>query len=71
MTFTIEKNIPTPHKVGNAKYPFPDMEIGDSFSVARDMELRIRAASRLWGKHHDAKFITRKNGDGFRVWRTA
>ena len=72
MTFTIEKNIPTPTSgYKNRKYPFPEMKIGDSFSLEYEAAHLVGAASRAWGRKHGAKFTTRKNGNGYRIWRIA
>jgi len=78
--FKIEKNIPIPLSTREHKYPFDDMEIGDSFLAhwktknltkkeKNNMVTSIKGASRavrLKGK----KFCTRCNGKGVRCWRT-
>jgi len=73
----IEKNIPMPeggsHIGRPVKYPFADMEIGDSLFFADEptgtmsnpvVAARSAAAKRGW------KVTARKEGDGVRVWRT-
>lgn len=74
----IEKGIamPAPTWRGgprNPKYPFRDMEVGDSFLVATKQD-RERAKATLWyftrsniGKGR--KFASRKVDDGYRIWR--
>lgn len=74
---TIEKNIPMPEARSKGRYPYADMQVGDSFyletkgvdeiGVAR----RLRGSSFLYGKKSGAKFSVRKMDDGFRVWRVA
>lgn len=73
--YKIEKSVPiTGSRQRARKYPFPDMEIGDSFYVpagSRPVEaLRnsINASSRLC---KPAVFTTRRHGNGVRVWRIA
>lgn len=67
--FKIEKGVPLPPGThGNAKYPFPKMEIGDSVVIPAV----ARSAARVWGQRHDRKFMSRAERPGFvRVWRTA
>ena len=80
--FKIEKDVELPRsRLGrhNQKYPFEDMEVGDSFfAPANGLERgvlgsRINNAARPFGKRHDMKFTVRiveeKQGEGVRVWR--
>ena len=64
--YVIDKNIPTPGKA--SKYPFSDMEIGDSFLAPAGTERTVRAAAH---KYVGAKFVTRTVREGLRVWRSA
>lgn len=77
MTITIEKNIPLPKESRGRKikYPFADLEIGDSFYVGfggrKEKTLRntlTQCSKRCTGR----KFTVRRDGDrlGLRVWRT-
>lgn len=64
----IDKNIPIPRSRG--KYPFREMEVGDSFLCPKGSEKTIysaagQATTRIKGR----RFIVRKTEDGFRVWR--
>ena len=82
--FKIEKNIPLPPRAGDGappKYPFLEMEVGDSFVIpADDPAFRTRQGG---GRVHPAqncfayyakrglKFASRSQPDGsMRVWRT-
>jgi len=77
----IEKNIPIPADKGatgrtgrRAKYPFAQMEVGDSFLVSWD-DLPPSGQACLSVRAGDAfgsgNFRTRKEADGIRVWRLA
>ena len=66
LEFEIEKGIPVPP--GRARYPFAEMEVGDSF-VADET---AAASARVWGRRKDVKFRQVKIGQNqFRVWRIA
>ena len=66
----IEKGIPVPTpRATPAKYPFAEMEIGDSFYVARGVAY-IRSVASTRGKALSRKFAVQAEGDGVRVWRT-
>jgi hypothetical protein len=69
----IEKGVPIPPPKGGAvKYPFADMEIGDSFAApgVPDRTLRpqvSKANTRFPGR----RFVCRAIGGLLRVWRVA
>lgn len=71
----IEKGIPVhdPRASVNSrrgKYPWDDMEVGDSFHApAKANSLRTAAAN--YSKKTGRKFVVRKEGDGARAWRIA
>lgn len=71
--FKIEKAVEIPGSAGGTggpnKYPFPSMEVGDSFFVPGDQASKARPAAHTWGRVHGRKFMTRKEGDGVRIWR--
>lgn len=70
--FEIEKNVELKPSTRNRKYPFNTMDVGDSFYVQPGLDFtKIRQAAFAWGKINKRKFSTRKDGDGYRVWRTA
>jgi hypothetical protein len=72
----IEKNVPVPEsraRKGNSKYPFPDMEEGDSFFIigySREKMQSISSCGRTWFQKNKPDFtiISRKEGDGIRFW---
>lgn len=64
----IEKGVPIPDRRG--KYPWADMDVGDSFFVATDKVENFRR--NVYGKNRNGKkFTARAEGNGVRVWRTA
>lgn len=88
MTFKIEKGIPIPaskNKPGNIpqphqlKYPWPDMQEGDSFLVripmgatARTIRNRMQIAGNRWCKKNQPDmrvFASRWDEDHVRVWK--
>ena len=74
MTFKIEKEIPIPKKIGGngrlSKYPYKDMDIGDSFFVEKQ---GVRGKAVQSGYHfarkHGKKFTARPVEGGVRIWR--
>lgn len=75
MTYEIEKNIPVPEKEG-PKYPFKQMEVGDSFFVecqGFDAYRKIANAANSFQRRCDMpiKFTVRMLTEGVRVWRIA
>lgn len=67
----IEKNVPFPAGSeihGNEKYPWKQMEIGDSFFVERPF--KTFCAQAYWaGTRLNKLFKTKKENNGTRVWR--
>ena len=69
--FVIDKDVPIPSS-WNAKYPFGELLIGDSFytgAATRKTTSTIRSAAAVFGRRHNMKFITRAEGRGLRIWR--
>jgi hypothetical protein len=66
----IDKGIPLPTggKSGVRRWPFDQMEIGDSFFST---DLALQSAAHSWAALHRKKIITRKVDGGVRVWRVA
>ncbi len=68
----IEKNIPIPpRKHGNLRYPWREMEVGDSFlvtgKIAKNFSGQCSSASYIY---KPKKFICAPVDNGVRVWRT-
>lgn len=72
--FKIEKQVPVPKSYRQHKYPFADMEVGDSFFVPEDdggnrVRDRVAPAANGYGKPRGWKFTTRTVEGGARCWR--
>ena len=79
--YEIDKDVPMPEAITACKYPFHNMEVGDSFFVLleKDQSLRkVQIAIAASIKHHhrkglpvDARFATRQleKLGGVRCWR--
>lgn len=70
--YKIEKNIEMP----KLKYPFADMEIGDSFFVPfeqgvskQQFHRRVSANAAIRAKKFNEKYKTKRNREGVRVFR--
>lgn len=74
--FEIRDDIPLPPKAtggknGVSKYPFADLQIGQSFLVGPDGKVAIRSALTAFRKKHPTLgFATRVVEDGVGIWRT-
>lgn len=69
--FQIEKNVPIPNG-RSTKYPFADMKVGDSITVAAPDNLRAKIAAHQWARRNNAKFVCRTQRDGvMRIWRVS
>lgn len=61
----IEKNRPLP-----SKYPFGDMEVGDSFVLPKDIKRQtVSVAAMRYGRQTGKTFTIRKVPEGFCCWR--
>lgn len=67
--FKVEKGIPV--AAGKGKYPFREMEVGDSFALPSGAASRVRIAAAHWGKVNSQKFTVKGDGDAHRCWRIA
>jgi hypothetical protein len=68
MDYIIESGVPLPPKAPREKqasYPFPLMDIGDSFAYRVGEHNRVSSAACLYGKRNGKRFAIR----GARVWR--
>ena len=69
-TIEIEKGVPPPPTHKGKKYPFGDMDVGDSFLVPGAKVTTLSVAKRDY-ERGGRKFICRTVDDGVRVWRVA
>ena len=68
--FEIETDVPCPTVFGRPRiYPFPYMNVGDSFRVSDERAILCRYAASQFGKRNNKKFAVRKREHGFRCWR--
>lgn len=67
--YKIESGIPIPAH-GKSKYPWLDLEIGQSFEVPGAKHSTLGSSASLAGKRYGRKFTARATGSGVRVWRT-
>ena len=65
----IDKNIPVPPARLSHRYPWLEMEIGDSFFTANLSHGNMGTQAARAGKRHNREFVTRKVDGGIRVWR--
>ncbi len=66
----IQKGVPIPTSKIAKRYPFKDMEVGDSFLTDAPQQW-ASAAAIVHGKRVGQKFTTRVENGGTRVWRIA
>jgi len=71
MTIPIDHDVPIPAITRMSKYPFDDMEVGDSFTILPEASKNISSAIGAYcRKRSDGrKFITRSIEGGVRIWR--
>lgn len=77
MVVPIDKNIPVPVNDGlgakQRKYPFAEMEIGDSFFIPstgyHDRLRKARSLNAQFRRFKPKRFALRSVDDGVRVWR--
>jgi hypothetical protein len=69
MTIRVDRGIPMPAPHAR-KYPWKELEIGDSFLMGGKPRQVAHAVSRA-SRAYKRKFSYRKTSEGVRVWRTA
>jgi hypothetical protein len=67
----IEKGIPLEEHNRHHKYPWREMEIGDSFFVEGKTSSSLYSALSYAGSRNNLKFTVRKVQGGCRAWRIA
>lgn len=71
MTFKIEKNAKRPDARPRNRFPFDEMEVGDSFFISdASTKLSCTSAASWYGTRHGKKFSVLRSDDGWRCWRT-
>ena len=70
MSITLEKEIPLPAVKGrSSKYPYTDMDIGDSFLISGLTMQVVCNMNYRAGRRSGYKFVARTEPAGIRVWR--
>lgn len=71
--YKIEKGIKPPNTTVTSKYPFAEMNVGDSFVVdtATERQNTYSAAIYYGRKHNGFKISSAKEGNKYRIWRVA
>jgi hypothetical protein len=65
----IEKGVPLPRAHRSSKYPWRQMEVGDSFFAAGVLRSSLRQQAYAVGRKIGRKFAVRQVEGGTRVWR--
>ena len=63
----IEDNVPLPTRFTTRRYPFNIMKVGQSFTSGKSVVSAVSANHKQ--RPQDGRFIARKEGDHYRVWR--
>lgn len=76
MSYQVEPGVKVPtikrcRKRGGSKYPFFEMNVGDSFVVPTQQAAGVRRAAHYFSEREGWRFITRTVPEGLRVWRIA
>lgn len=67
----IDRGIPAPRRRGGVrKYPWLEMEVGDSFLFSATGSYPYEAARTASKRYAPKRFRAGKSADGMRVWRT-
>jgi hypothetical protein len=66
----IETDIPVPVSTRSRKYPFMDMQVGESIWFDEQVNGRAYRSALSTGTRHNLKFVARKENSGIRIWRS-
>ena len=66
----IETDIPVPMSTRSRKYPFLDMQVGESIWFDEQVNGRAYRSALSTGTRHNLKFVARKEDSGIRIWRS-
>ena len=66
----IETDIPVPVSTRSRKYPFLDMQVGESIWFDEQVNGRAYRSALSTGTRHNRKFVARKEDSGIRIWRS-
>ena len=69
ISIDVQKDVPVPE--ARKRYPYKEMEVGDSFFVEDGGIQNVCNQNYRMGKKLGMSFIARKEGTGVRVWRVS
>lgn len=69
--FAIDRDIPVPTTHPTTRYPWREMEVGDSFFVPGKTQREMAGSATGAGGRLGRRFIVRTERNGARVWRQA
>jgi len=69
---TIDKSIPVPSSTRARKYPFIEMEVGDSVLFENEtLGGKAYKAANAVGYRYEREYVARNENGGIRIWRKA
>jgi hypothetical protein len=67
----IDKDIPVPESTRARKWPFIEMDIGDSvFFAEEQVNGKAYRAAMSVGRRQHRKYVARREDEGLRIWRS-
>jgi hypothetical protein len=67
----IDKDIPVPKSTRARKWPFIEMDIGDSvFFAEEQVNGKAYRAAMSVGRRQHRKYVARREDEGLRIWRS-
>jgi len=67
----IDKDIPVPETTRARKWPFIEMDIGDSvFFAEEQVNGKAYRAAMSVGRRQHRKYVARREDQGLRIWRS-
>ena len=67
----IDKDIPVPKSTRARKWPFIEMDIGDSvFFAEEQVNGKAYRAAMSVGRRQHRKYVARREDQGLRIWRS-
>lgn len=70
MAIKVEKDVPIPAGDNRSKYPFAELEIGDSFTVEKSKYSSLRNLASYRKNRYGETYVVKVEGEKVRVWRT-
>lgn len=67
--YKIEKNVPIPPNSKSGRFPYDQLDVGDSFVASNVNLASVCSSNYRIGKRLGRKFIARQENGDVRVWR--